>query len=438
MVTTTCFPPSAARRYSSFRTPYLPSYVERKAVEHPHHEPSCNIMAERNGGVDDTSSQRKRIAVACGRCRKRKIRCSGDAGNNQPCTNCKNAAFEPCQFLRVSSTEVSQVKGNSFSYNVDISRLVQARGSSVPSALGVPVNAYHDAMGLSESHTLPSRGGPASAYGGKQYYAPAEWSSGYAEDSSVDYTLCQPSFPSVPEHHPYVAGPYRLASNAPTTKPNGVLYLDAQAAYGYANVPAAPVAAARQSPNTETGSLPYQSLGPGFSSSLSGSTERLTATRALPSSGPPSYRTDSAASDYRKSSQHSTGDSSSSSSIVDVPSNYHSYESSQLSYSGHSVAAQLNRHSDLYASSSSDGLLSGSESSLRPVSGCEASYRYSDAGFNRTSQPGPGSLTSSSSHPYPFQRHGQQHDPYTVAGDLVTSAVEASTGDHKPPAKTRV
>lgn len=129
MVTTTCFPPSAARRYSSFRTPYLPSYVERKAVEHPHREPSCNIMAERNGGVDDTSSQRKRIAVAvsaclasnrgnyassavrcgmteltskqCGRCRKRKIRCSGDTGNNQPCTNCKNAAFEPCQFLRV-------------------------------------------------------------------------------------------------------------------------------------------------------------------------------------------------------------------------------------------------------------------------------------------------------------------------------------------------
>ena len=126
MVTTTCFPPSAARRYSSFRTPYLPSYVERKAVDDPQREPSCNIMAERNGGLDDTLSQRKRIAVAvsinhvgsekdsyavgvlgltrrqCGRCRKRKIRCSGDAGNNQPCTNCKSAAFEPCQFLRVS------------------------------------------------------------------------------------------------------------------------------------------------------------------------------------------------------------------------------------------------------------------------------------------------------------------------------------------------
>lgn len=330
----------------------------------------------------------------------------------------------------MSSTEVSQVKGNAFSYNVDISRLVQARGSSVPSSQGVPVNAYHDGMNLPESQTLPSRGGPASGYG---------WSSGYAEDSSVDYTLCQPSFQPVPEHHPYVAGPYRLAANAPTTKHNGAMFLDAEAPYGYANVPAGPVAAARQSPNTEAGSLPYQSLGPGFSSSLGGSTERLPAARTLPSSGPPSYRTDSAASEYRKSSQHSTGDSSSSSSIVDVPSNYHSYESSQLSYSSHSVAAQLSRHSDLYASSSSDGLLSGSESSLQPASGCEASYRYSDAGFNRPSQPGPGNLTSSGNQPYAFHKHSQQHDAYIVAGDLVAgSSVDGGTGDHKPLTKTRV
>lgn len=37
----------------------------------------------------------------CGRCRKRKIRCSGDAGTGQPCTNCKNSGNEQCQFLRV-------------------------------------------------------------------------------------------------------------------------------------------------------------------------------------------------------------------------------------------------------------------------------------------------------------------------------------------------
>ncbi|PGH33998.1 hypothetical protein GX50_03145 [[Emmonsia] crescens] len=48
------------------------------------------------------TSARRRIQVACGRCRKRKIRCSGDTGNGQ-CTNCRNAGTQSCQFLRVNS-----------------------------------------------------------------------------------------------------------------------------------------------------------------------------------------------------------------------------------------------------------------------------------------------------------------------------------------------
>ncbi|KAL9121554.1 MAG: hypothetical protein Q9187_001888 [Circinaria calcarea] len=49
------------------------------------------------------NQNRRRIAVACSRCRKRKIKCSGDPGNGQNCQNCKNANTEPgvCQFLRV-------------------------------------------------------------------------------------------------------------------------------------------------------------------------------------------------------------------------------------------------------------------------------------------------------------------------------------------------
>ncbi|EGE82683.1 hypothetical protein BDDG_05627 [Blastomyces dermatitidis ATCC 18188] len=52
-----------------------------------------------NGGGTTT---RRRIPVACGRCRRRKIKCSGDIGNGQ-CTNCRNAGTQSCQFLRVSS-----------------------------------------------------------------------------------------------------------------------------------------------------------------------------------------------------------------------------------------------------------------------------------------------------------------------------------------------
>ncbi|KAK7928498.1 hypothetical protein PG985_005496 [Apiospora marii] len=35
----------------------------------------------------DDDAPRRKVAVACGRCRKRKIRCSGDPGNGGPCSN---------------------------------------------------------------------------------------------------------------------------------------------------------------------------------------------------------------------------------------------------------------------------------------------------------------------------------------------------------------
>ncbi|KAF1813833.1 hypothetical protein P152DRAFT_457206 [Eremomyces bilateralis CBS 781.70] len=46
---------------------------------------------------------RKVIGVACTRCRKRKIKCSGDPGNSTGCHNCRRAGVEPrvCQFIRV-------------------------------------------------------------------------------------------------------------------------------------------------------------------------------------------------------------------------------------------------------------------------------------------------------------------------------------------------
>ncbi|KAJ5895561.1 hypothetical protein N7495_007252 [Penicillium taxi] len=46
--------------------------------------------------------QRRRVPIACGRCRKRKIKCSGDSGDGQGCTNCRSAGNTDCQFLRVS------------------------------------------------------------------------------------------------------------------------------------------------------------------------------------------------------------------------------------------------------------------------------------------------------------------------------------------------
>ncbi|KAK6522523.1 hypothetical protein TWF281_001966 [Arthrobotrys megalospora] len=55
-----------------------------------------------------TSTPRKRVNVACARCRKRKIRCSGDPGDTTGCQNCKVAgvAQGQCMFLRVQCEQL--------------------------------------------------------------------------------------------------------------------------------------------------------------------------------------------------------------------------------------------------------------------------------------------------------------------------------------------
>ncbi|KAF2735728.1 hypothetical protein EJ04DRAFT_551756 [Polyplosphaeria fusca] len=70
------------------------------------------------GGQDEGSGEvgqaRKRVALACARCRKRKIRCSGDPGNGTGCQNCKLAGVDPelCQFHRVGSIPSSMTDPN--------------------------------------------------------------------------------------------------------------------------------------------------------------------------------------------------------------------------------------------------------------------------------------------------------------------------------------
>ncbi|KAJ5681482.1 uncharacterized protein N7477_001422 [Penicillium maclennaniae] len=70
-----------------------------------------NELADRSAGcispaADDSklrNPQRRRVPVACRRCRKRKIKCSGDTGDGQGCSNCRGAGNTDCQFLRVQS-----------------------------------------------------------------------------------------------------------------------------------------------------------------------------------------------------------------------------------------------------------------------------------------------------------------------------------------------
>ncbi|WPH03281.1 Hypothetical protein R9X50_00615800 [Acrodontium crateriforme] len=58
--------------------------------------------------VDHQSGySRRRIAVACSRCRRRKIKCTGDPGDGSGCQSCRNSASDiaTCNFIRVKSTQ---------------------------------------------------------------------------------------------------------------------------------------------------------------------------------------------------------------------------------------------------------------------------------------------------------------------------------------------
>ncbi|KZF24256.1 hypothetical protein L228DRAFT_259499 [Xylona heveae TC161] len=67
---------------------------------------SRNSPAQESQTETNSNPPRRRIAVACGRCRKRKIKCSGDPGNGAGCQNCRQAGADAqCAFLRVQCEE---------------------------------------------------------------------------------------------------------------------------------------------------------------------------------------------------------------------------------------------------------------------------------------------------------------------------------------------
>ncbi|CAJ2502161.1 Uu.00g095550.m01.CDS01 [Anthostomella pinea] len=177
----------------------------------------------------DTSQPRKRIAVACGRCRKRKIRCSGDPGNGGPCSNCKSAGYEPCLFLRVSSTETHlRNEGSDYGYNLDAARTYanQTRGAVSPLN---PLSHY--AADLPPGDVLSSYRQSPYPYSSKNYYSTmAGWQGAYPDDG-VDYGLNYPSYQMLNQDSaPLVQGYGRYGSSKP-------VYVDSESpSYSYGSL----------------------------------------------------------------------------------------------------------------------------------------------------------------------------------------------------------
>ncbi|KAK1717351.1 uncharacterized protein BDZ83DRAFT_755813 [Colletotrichum acutatum] len=446
------------RRYSRVDPTYV--YPERQQRHHSHSsEARTSNMTERE--TDTDTPPRKRIAVACGRCRKRKIRCSGDTGNGLPCQNCKAAGAESCMFLRVASTEAPWVSTDqTFTYDLKAAR------AYAHTAMASPLNSSPPHHYASDIHDgLPRYSSTsASYYGGKYYASPAtmpSWSAtpGYSDDA-VDYSPAAVASmgypysyqqPSDTSYYYRVNPVAKVATAAPSASDLYVNTADAVAAAGYTyggnagavtqlpHRPAAAVTAAAAA----AAAVQQQSEGQNFSftgvaASLppAGGDRRLPdpATRQpIANTNVLAYRTEGAAATSSSTASTSTKSSGSPTSqpspISDVttsyttsgPSGSGSFETSPVSaypppsHTVPSMVQQQQQHRISNAemagyppstttSGGGEPIFSASETSLRSASDSDLSYKYTDSstapsgvGRDGSGRRGSGETTSSTS-----------------------------------------
>ncbi|KAI2465395.1 hypothetical protein F4781DRAFT_424813 [Annulohypoxylon bovei var. microspora] len=427
MVTPACYPPSdAGKRYSRACPPYPIPYSDRR-FHLSSQEGRTTTMMDRD--LDSESQPRKRIAVACGRCRKRKIRCSGDPGNGLPCTNCKNAGYEPCLFLRVSSTETHlRNDGNDFGYNLEAARHYSNQSRVSASQLS-SISEYP--ADISGGDVITSYRQNQYQYGGKGYYSGLSgWTNGYQDD--VDYGLNYP-YPILSQDSSHMVQSYgRYSSGKP-------VYVDPETPpYSYGSLVHRPAV----SSDSPTGF----SLS-GMAASLPSPTDRVVPSdRLLPQvnqvnrtlTGSSSYRADGLPS--YTNPKTSPANSISEVGYGGLSSNFdHSYSATptslppsipQRSSGQHDGAAY---HSS--ATAASDSIYASSDHSIRSAedTGLGLSYSYSDKldSSRRDSQSSGGASSGSvlpNGHVYVPDSHPSSSQSYSSSHNSILDGATASSG----------
>ncbi|EME46521.1 hypothetical protein DOTSEDRAFT_70506, partial [Dothistroma septosporum NZE10] len=96
---------------------------------------------------------RRRIQVACSRCRRRKIKCTGDPGDGSGCSACRSAGADrnQCTFIRVGSKEMPMP-------GIDLLTANSAVPSATPasSTYGAEVTAAAYDASMYQTHRRPS------------------------------------------------------------------------------------------------------------------------------------------------------------------------------------------------------------------------------------------------------------------------------------------
>ncbi|KAI1453569.1 hypothetical protein F4805DRAFT_470022 [Annulohypoxylon moriforme] len=423
MVTPACYPPSdAGKRYSRACPPYPISYSDRR-FHLSSQEGRTTTMMDRD--LDSDSQPRKRIAVACGRCRKRKIRCSGDPGNGLPCTNCKNAGYEPCLFLRVSSTETHlRNDGNDFAYNLEAARTYSNQSRVSVSQLS-PLSQY--STDISGGDVITSYRQNQYPYGSKGYYSTMSgWTNGYQDE--VDYGLSYPYQILGQDAAHMVQGCSRYGSGKS-------VYVDAEtSSYSYGSLVHRP-AVSSESPTGFSLS--------GMAASLPPATDRIVPSDRLlpqvnrrPTTGSSTYRTDGLPS-YNNSKTSPTS-SISEVGYGGISSNFDQSYSSAPTSVPPSIPHRLSGQHDgaAYQSSATaaaDSIYSSSDHPLRSTEDTNSSlsYIYSDKpdGSRRDSQSSGGASSGSvlpNGHIYVPDSHVSSSQSYSTQSSTLDGATTSS------------
>ncbi|PLB49594.1 hypothetical protein P170DRAFT_475889 [Aspergillus steynii IBT 23096] len=148
---------------------------------------------------------RRRIQVACQRCRKRKIKCSGDMGNSRGCSNCVSAGNTNCQFLRVNSSML-QTKVTGWPYAamnaaISSSQRIGFYAPPITPKMGGPLPVHPSFRAASISRHVPTtyEMGPADSpypYGRQPFGI--DHAINYEDESSEAYSNPQSSAYMIP------------------------------------------------------------------------------------------------------------------------------------------------------------------------------------------------------------------------------------------------
>ncbi|KXT16254.1 hypothetical protein AC579_6946 [Pseudocercospora musae] len=135
---------------------YEPSHPELRS-DYPGRPGTRTLIHEQGPESGPAGHTRRRIQVACSRCRRRKIKCSGDPGDGSGCSACKSAnADKPsCTFNRVGSRDVAIAGVDMLPTSSSISSATPASASASASYSSDSSTSSYSS-GLYQTHQRPS------------------------------------------------------------------------------------------------------------------------------------------------------------------------------------------------------------------------------------------------------------------------------------------